>query len=131
MISFSARRPLAVCAVVLALALAGCAGQQSDYGQRVADQLQSRVLDVSTLASAADYAEAMVSLSELEVDLKDALARGELTDQRYESILSAAALVRTDLRSAIDAQAPDPAEEDDDDGDSGNGKDKKGNSGKD
>lgn len=89
-----------------ALVLGGCAGQESDYDAAAAEHLQAEVLEVSELSAAADYPSALLALVELEVSLKDALARGQLTQERYDSILAAAALVRTDLEAAIAAQAP-------------------------
>jgi hypothetical protein len=92
--------------VAVSLCLSGCAGQASDYGHEIADRLQTEVLEVSQLAAATDYAGAIVSLDELEARLKDARARGDVTDARYESVTAALALVRADLQAAIDAQAP-------------------------
>lgn len=92
--------------VAAALVLGGCAGQQSDYDATAAEHLQAEVLEVSDLSAAADYSSALLALVELEVSLKDALARGQLTQERYDSILAAAALVRTDLEAAIAAQTP-------------------------
>lgn len=93
-------------ALAVALVLGGCAAQEPGYDVDAAEHLQSEVLEVSELSAAADYPSALLSLTELEVSLKDARARGELTEERYESILAAAALVRTDLEAAIAAQTP-------------------------
>jgi hypothetical protein len=103
------------------IGLTGCAGQQSDYGSETADRLQGEVLEVSTLSAQADFAGALLALTELDVELKDARARGDLTEERYESVTAAAALVRADLEAAIAAQAPPPPEPTDDGG--GNGDD--------
>ena len=117
---------VAAVAVAVSLSLTGCAGQQTDYGPEAADRLQAEVLEVSQLAAGADYTAAMVSLSELEVELKGARARGDVTDERYESVMAALALVRADLQAAIDAATPDPpvSSGDDDDGNKGKGKGK-------
>lgn len=119
-------------AVVVALAITGCAAGQSGFDEDVADRLQGEVLTVSQLAADADFAAAITALGELEVDVKDALARGELTNERSESILTAAALVRTDLEAAIAAATPPPpatpapVDDGDEADNSGNGSDGKG-----
>jgi ABC-type Na+ efflux pump permease subunit len=108
--SHSRPKRAAVTTTVLAvtLAMTGCAQQQSDYGTEIADRLQGEVLEVSELSAQADFDGALLALSELEVELKDARARGALTEERYESILAATALVRADLQAAIDALTPPP-----------------------
>jgi hypothetical protein len=114
----------------ITIGLTGCAGQQSDYGSEIADRLQGEVLEVSTLSAQGDFAAALVALTELDVELKDARARGDLTDERYESVTAAAALVRADLEAAIAAQAPpapEPTVDDDDDDDKGKDGKGKGN----
>lgn len=120
-------------ALAVALVLGGCAAQEPGYDVDAAEHLQSEVLEVSELSAAADYPAALLALTELEVSLKDARARGELTEERYESILAAAAMVRTDLEAAIAAQAPEPEPEPDEPGEKDDKDDKgkgKGNPGK-
>jgi hypothetical protein len=102
------RSALAAGALAFTLAVTGCGAQQGDYDSDIADHLQGEVLEVSQLSAAADFAGAMLTLTELEAGLKDARARGLLTEERYESILAATALVRADLQAALDAQAPPP-----------------------
>lgn len=102
-------RVVAASAVVLALSLSGCAPQQPGYEQTVVERLQSQVLAVSTSSAGADYAAALVRLDELVVKLKDALAREQISQSRYESIAAAAALVRLDLEAAIATQNPTPS----------------------
>jgi hypothetical protein len=123
----------AVVAVLFAVTvgLTGCAGQQSGYGSDIADRLQGEVLEVSTLSAEADFAAALLALTELDVELKDARARGEITEERYESVTAAAALVRADLEAAIAAQAPpppapEPEDDDEDKDEEDKGKDDKG-----
>ena len=110
---------LAAAVLAVTLALTGCAAQEPDYDPKVADRLQAEVLEVSQLSAAADYSAAMLALAELEVELKDALARGAITAERYESVMAALNLVRADLQAAIDALTPPPPVVDD----SGNGED--------
>ena len=108
--------------VLIALSLTGCAQQPSDYGQAVAERLQEQVLAVSTSAADAELEAAVVALNELDVELKDALARGDISEARYDSITAAAALVRSDLDAAIDARPP--SDDDDSKSDNEKGKDR-------
>lgn len=108
--------------VLIALSLTGCAQQPSDYGQAVAERLQEQVLAVSTSAADAELEAAVVALNELDVELKDALARGDISEARYDSIAAAAALVRSDLDAAIDARPP--SDDDDSKSDNEKGKDR-------
>lgn len=135
------RGTLASSVFVVVIALTGCAPQQSDYGSETAELLQGEVLEVSQLSANSDFGSALVALTELEVSLKDARAREMLTEERFESVTAAVALVRTDLEAAIAAQAPPAPEpepepeggggagEDGEDGE-GEGNSGKGNNGK-
>ena len=111
-------RVIVAISVLAALSLTGCAEQPSDYGQAVAERLQEQVLVVSTSAADAELEAAVVALNELDVELKDALARGDISEARYDSIAAAAALVRSDLEAAIAARPPADDDDDDDDHDS-------------
>ena len=111
-------RVIVAISVLVALSLTGCAQQPSDYGQAVAERLQEQVLVVSTSAADAELEAAVVALNELDVELKDALARGDISEARYDSITAAAALVRSDLEAAIAARPPADDDDDDDDDDS-------------
>ncbi|MHA6668783.1 hypothetical protein ACX3O0_07915 [Homoserinimonas sp. A447] len=116
---------------VVAVALTGCAPQQSGYGADTAELLQGEVLEISELSAGSDFAAALLALSELEVSLKDARARGLLTEERFESITAALALVKADLEAAIAAQAPPPAPEPEpEEGGDGGDDEGEGNSGK-
>ncbi|KRF31057.1 hypothetical protein [Yonghaparkia sp. Soil809] len=96
-------------AVILALAigLAGCASDEPErvYTPRAANELQSVVLEISEAASIADYAAAAGSLDELEAATIAAFARGELSSARYDAIMVAIGLVRSDLEVAIQQEA--------------------------
>lgn len=124
------RSALTSVAFVVVIALTGCAPQQADYGAEIAEALQGEVLEVSQLSANADFGSALLALTELEVSLMDARARGLLTEERYESITAAVAQVRTDLEAAIAAQAP-PAPAPEPEGGEGEGNSGKGNNGKD
>lgn len=100
----SLTRPLVV-AVVLAIALSGCAGAPP-YSGAAATDLQSRVLAVSEAAAEADYATLVTRIDELSAAADSALARGEIAPERHASILSAAGLVRADgERMGLEAEA--------------------------
>lgn len=103
------RARAAVTAVVLSagVVLSGCA-QAPSFDPDAAATFQERVLEVSTAASTAEFDAALQKVAELEVEVKDALARGLITPERYDSILAAIALVRADLEAAIAAQQPPP-----------------------
>ncbi|MCU1546317.1 MAG: hypothetical protein JWP30_1417 [Homoserinimonas sp.] len=93
-------------ATVMALILTGCGQTQPDYDPAAAKQLQAQVHAVTTSASSADYSSALAALDELDLQLKNALARKEITQARYDSILSSAASVRSDIEAAIAALIP-------------------------
>jgi L-fucose mutarotase/ribose pyranase (RbsD/FucU family) len=98
-----------VLAVVLAvgLALTGCAQSGSD-ADFAAEELQRQVLDVTTASAEQNYSEALVRLAELEASVKDDLARGEISQARYESVMAAIELVRADLEAAAAEPTPTP-----------------------
>ncbi len=112
-------------AVILALAigLAGCSATESSrtYTPTAANELQSVVLEISEAASVDDYAAAAGSLDELEAAAVSAFARGEISNARYDAIMVAIRLVRSDLDTAISQEVeetrdptptPEPAEAD-------------------
>lgn len=132
-----------IVAVAASAVLSGCAAGSS-YDDATADDLQARVLAVTEAVGASDYPTANARLTELTAAADDALAKGEVTAERHDSILAAAALVQTDVNAAIaaaeaqaaeaerqrlaDEEAARQAAEDDEDGDdeeNGNGKGKK------
>jgi hypothetical protein len=92
-------RRLSAIVLVAVLALTGCAGE-SDYPPETASTLQSQVLLVSQSAQAGDPATAVRQLDELVVLVRDALAKGTITQARHDSILAAIELVRLDLEAA-------------------------------
>lgn len=99
----SIRTPrVAVAAALVMGLLAGCAGQPA-YNPETAERLQERVLAVSASTAESDWATASTRLLELEASASEALARGEITQERFEAIMSAVSLVRTDVDAAIAA----------------------------
>ena len=136
-------RRFGILAVIAAsLVLSGCAGDEPLYDAGAADRLQQQVLTVSETSAAGDFETALLRLDELVVQVNDALARGEITPERHQSILSAIELVRADLLAAIEAAKPPPAPEPEPepapeenagngDGNSGNGNDGGGDDGND
>lgn len=103
----SARNSIAGITLAAGIMLTGCASG-TDFDAEAAKQLQSRVLSVTEAAAGGDHSTALTTLAELDVDARDALARNQITDARFESITAAATLVRADLEAAIIANAPPP-----------------------
>lgn len=102
-------RSMIVTAVATAL-LAGCAGSPA-YAPDAADRLQQQVLAVSTSTAEADWATASTRLLELEASASTALARDEITQERFDAIMAAIALVRGDVDAAIAAAEAAAAEQ--------------------
>jgi hypothetical protein len=105
-------RSAAAGVLAAALVLSGCAAQNAPnpYATATAADLQQSVLHVTEAAGDGDLAAALTRLHELEVAAKVAHARGEMSEARKDSILSAVALVRADLEAMI-AEAKRKAEE--------------------
>lgn len=130
----SARRLRAVVAIALTAGLlAGCAGGSS-YDSATAERLQQQVLVVSTASADGDWAGASTALLELEASAATALARGEITQERFDAIMAALSLVRADIEAAVAEQAAaeeaarqaaEEAAEEREDSDKGNGKPEK------
>lgn len=112
-------------AVILALAigLTGCSSSEPSrtYTPTAANELQSVVLEISEAASVDDFAAAAGSLDRLEAAAVAAFARGEISNARYDAIMVAIRLVRSDLETAIAQEVeetrdptptPEPAEAD-------------------
>ncbi len=106
--SRAARKFITSAALAFVVALSGCAAERSSYDHETAALLQDEVLEISQLSAEAEFASALLALTELEVTVKDVRARGLVTEERYESILAAVALVRADLEAAIAAVTPSP-----------------------
>ncbi|MFC0682513.1 hypothetical protein ACFFGH_32180 [Lysobacter korlensis] len=104
--------PIASALLAGMLFLSGCASTPppNPYASATAADLQQSVLHVTESAVGGDHAAALTRLQELEVATKVAHARGELSEARQDSILSAIALVRADLEALI-AEATLKAEE--------------------
>lgn len=92
--------------IVLAsvLVLSGCGAQSTDYSAHTARPLQQQVFSVAKSATAGQPNVSLTRLDELAASLKDARARGAVSDERYASIAAAIALVRSDLETALAAQ---------------------------
>ena len=97
------RRAVAVLAIALGLALAGCAPAPS-YTEEASQALQASVLAVTETAAAGDPESALTRLDELQTALDAQLASGGIDQERYDSVSAAIALVRTDLQAAVEAQ---------------------------
>lgn len=102
---------IAGAALVLSLTTA-CQADSPDITSAKAEQLQSRVLAVTTAVSDGSLAKALELLIALEAELKAAAADGTVSKERQEQIEAAIAVVRADIQAAIDALAePEPEPE--------------------
>lgn len=101
----------AVVGTVLVLSLTtACQAPSPDISSEKAEQLQSRVLAVTTAVADGGYAAALEALTVLETELDAAAADGSVSFARHQRIEAALALVRQDVQAAIDAAAkPTPA----------------------
>ena len=90
--------------------LAGCAGAPA-YDPATAERLQQHVLAVSDSSAAGDWATTQTRLLELEASASTALARGEITQERFDAIMSALALVQADVDAAVAAAEQAAAEQ--------------------
>ncbi len=85
--------------------LAGCAPSDPGLQPAAARQLQARVLEVSEASSRNDPATAMKALEGLEAELAAAQGKGQISEERRQTITTIAAAVRADLEQAIAAAA--------------------------
>ncbi|HJW01322.1 MAG TPA: hypothetical protein VJ617_19710 [Arthrobacter sp.] len=97
---YSAWAPSAAAALLLAGSLAACSPADAGLKADAARQLQGRVLGVSQAAAGNDPAGGLTALDALEADLAAAVGKGQVSDERRQSILAAAAAVRADLTAA-------------------------------
>lgn len=96
------RRTVAAATLVLALALTGCApSPTTTYSEATATSLQAGVLAVTEAAASGDPRSAVTRLAELESILLDEFARGNVSQERFDSISASIALVRADLDYAV------------------------------
>jgi len=95
---------LTATALAVTLLLSGCASPAA-YSEETAQNLQQRVLAVTDAAATADYAAAQVRIDELRVAANDALARGEISEERHAAIASALDLVESDVDAALATEA--------------------------
>jgi hypothetical protein len=97
------RRLVAVLASVClsAAALGGCAQPSSDLDSDVASALQTATQQVRDDAAAGRYADALELLRKIEAQTNDAAAQGKLSAARKQDVLTAVALVRSDLQRLV------------------------------
>lgn len=96
--------------VLLVGLLAGCAPTPA-YDPVTAERLQQHVLAVSDSSAAGDWSTTQTRLLELEASASTALARGEITQERFDAIMSAIALVQADVDAAVAAAEQAAAEQ--------------------
>jgi hypothetical protein len=92
-------------AALAAALLAGCGPSDSGIQPATARQLQARVLEVSEASSRNDPATAMKALKGLEAELAAAQGKGQISEERRQTITTIAAAVRADLEEALAAAA--------------------------
>jgi hypothetical protein len=95
---------MVVAVLAVALGLSSCTTEATDYSAQTARPLQEQVLAVAEGAAAGQPSVSITRLDELVANLKDARARGTVSEVRYASISAAIALVRGDLETAVAAQ---------------------------
>ena len=83
--------------------LPGCAPSDTGLQPAAARQLQARVLEVSEASSRNDPATAMKALEGLEAELAAAQGKGQISEERRQTITTIAATVSADLEQAIAA----------------------------
>jgi exonuclease VII small subunit len=99
-----------VTAGLLAVSAAACAMPAPDLTADAAEQLQGRVLEVTRAAAGKDTSTALQSLERLVEELDTAASNGDVSFKKYQSIMSAVEVVRTDLAAAqAEAQAEEQA----------------------
>lgn len=93
------------------LVLSGCQSAPPDLSPDQAEQLQTRVLSITTAVADGSYPGALDEVAALEADLDAAAAAGTISFSRYQRIEAALATVRADVQAAIDAEVtPAPTE---------------------
>ncbi|MDQ0676198.1 hypothetical protein QFZ36_003759 [Pseudarthrobacter siccitolerans] len=85
--------------------LAGCGTNDAGLQPSAARQLQARVLEVSEASSRNDPAAALKALENLDADLAAAQSKGQVSEERRQTITTIAAAVRADLNEAAAAAA--------------------------
>lgn len=100
-------------AALVAVAAAGCSAPRE--GSEATLELQSHVLAVSEAAAANDDARSLQLIDELSAALDRAMAAGDISFQRYQSIVDTIEALRTELtvRTPVNAEtapaaAPNP-----------------------
>jgi hypothetical protein len=96
-------------AVLAAGLLTGCGTRDASLQPGAARQLQARVLEVSEASSRNDPAAALQALQNLEADLASAQSKGQVSEERQQTITTIAAAVRADLNAAAAAKAAEEA----------------------
>jgi hypothetical protein len=91
--------------VLAAGLLAGCGTNDAGLQRSAARELQARVLEVSEASSRNDPGAALKALENLEADLAAAQSKGQVSEERRQTITTIAAAVRADLNEAAAAAA--------------------------
>lgn len=98
------RIPVICSAALLAVGLlAGCSGGETGIQRDTARQLQERVLEVTQASAKNDPAAALKALDSLDAELDAALAKGQISTERHQSVTTISDGVRADLQADLDA----------------------------
>lgn len=109
------RRAFATIAVAAILALGGCAADDG-YSDAAAQSLQEAVLAVTQASHEGDWVTAQERLDDAAARLAQALAAGEISEERAAEITAAIGAVREDLDAllAVQQQEQQDTQEDND-----------------
>ncbi|HEX5729645.1 hypothetical protein [Microbacterium sp.] len=98
-------------ATLVAGILAGCATPDSEISLDVSAQMQDSVVSIAESAAAGDLASATALLDELQKQLDDAVANGDVSAKRAAAIQNAIDVVRADLQAPPAAPVESPPAE--------------------
>ena len=117
------RRALAALGIAAVLTLSGCAADDA-YPDATAQSMQEAVLAVTQASATGDWAAAQFALDDAADRLANAVAAGEVSEDRAAEIAAAITAVRDDLDALIAAELLENEENDDNNGNGeGNNKD--------
>jgi len=108
-------------AIALALVASGCSATRSGYADRTVEAFREQVLTVTQASAAGDWAGASAALDRFVLAVEQALAGGEIDQQRHDAIMAAIDTTKAELAALIAGQQPTPAPSPSDAGNGGNG----------
>lgn len=120
------RRAFATIAVAAILALGGCAADDG-YSDAAAQSLQEAVLAVTQASHEGDWVTAQERLDDAAARLAQALAAGEISEERAAEITAAIGAVREDLDALLAVQQQQEQQDTQEDNDGPGNSDGNGN----